>query len=86
MAETKSASPKIVKQAKQAYQELVLIQNHLRAHRKVMTALPKWKIPKYQLLGTQIQIRMFNAHNKWNGAIKKLSQRQIDELYLETIQ
>lgn len=83
--EAKLASPSVVEKARQAYRELVLVQNHLRAHRKVTYCLPKHKEKRYEKLTTQIQIKLYNARNKWKRAIEKLYPEQVDDLYREMV-
>lgn len=80
-----SASLAVVEEAKQAYQNLILVQNHLRAHWKVTKALPKHKIKKYKEIGANLNLRLFNAQNKWDRLIDKLSPKQIGELFGELV-
>lgn len=84
MART-NASPELVEKARQAWKDLVLVQNHLRAHRKITHCLPHWKESKYQNIATQITVKLYNAQNKWNKAIDKLATPQVDKLYLELV-
>lgn len=81
----KLASKKAVEKARQAWKELVLVQNHLRSHRKVTHCLPKWKEKRYDNIGTQITVKLYNAQNQWNRAIDKLAPEQVDNLYLELV-
>lgn len=81
----KSASPKLVEAARLAYQGLVLVQNHSRAQRKILAALPRHKIVRYEKISTSLTVKLYNAQNKWDRAIDKLSPRQVDELFLELV-
>jgi hypothetical protein len=79
------ASQKVVEAARQAWYELVLVQNHMRAHRKVTYCLPKHKEKRFEKIMTQINIKMYNAQNKWNRTIEKLPPQQVDNLYKELV-
>lgn len=79
------ASKKVVEKARQAWHELVLVQNHMRAHRKVTYCLPKWKEERFGKISTQITVKLYNAQNKWQRAIEKLYPEQVDKLYVELV-
>lgn len=81
----KLASQKTVDKARQAYKDLVLAQNHLRAHRRATIALPPKKIRRYSLKAAKINISVYNAGQKWEKLIMELSPQQIVDLNRELV-
>lgn len=72
-------------EAKNAYRELVLVQNHLRAHRKITICLPEHKQKRYTEISSRITVRLYNATNKWDQLVDKLSPKQVEVLFNELV-
>ncbi|HET8709258.1 MAG TPA: hypothetical protein VFL85_03165 [Candidatus Saccharimonadales bacterium] len=70
-----------IEKARQAYDAMVQDELRLRRFRKIMTALPKKKLAKYEQVHADKLVRYRNSQSKFQSAVKELSGAEFAALH-----